>query len=334
MRSNQSFSEKVFSAIVLVFLLKLVYILYSSSYSGMSIILSIAGSIIVFFILAGIATTFNGKGNSSYGNSDSTVLLRSSVFSKIEKKYRDLAKQYEDEKNYAKAAHIYLHLLKDRYAAAETLERGKLYNEAALIYIKYLNNKGKAAACYEHAKSYKQAIKLYTELEQTEKVGDLYVLLNEENEAKKCYLKVIDNYKDKSQYVKASLVYRNKLKDATEAQKMLLYGWRNNKDAYNCLNNYFENIKDYSKLNQEIATIYKNETTDQNKLSFLQVLKHEFKKHESLEELTKDLAYEIIADRIASDKSISSELIYFNVENPSISKDIIKFKFKKNKKDK
>jgi len=331
---RQSFSDKVFSAIVIIFILKLVYIIFSSHYSGTDILTTIAGTVILFLILGGIASGLSGNLRTTSGKPDSNVLLRTEIFNKIQKKYRDLAKQYEEEKQYVKAAHVYLKLLKDKSAAAQTLEKGKLYNEAALIYLKHLNNKVKAAECYENAMVYRQALKYYEELDEKEKVGDMYRLLNEESEARIWYQKVIDDYRAKSQFVKASLVCRNKLKDTTEAQNMLLEGWRTGKDGYNCLNNYFENIKDVEQLNQEIVSIYQNETNEQNKVSFLEILKHEFKKEKSLQEVTKNIAYEIIAERLDTDKLISSELIHFNSDNRSILKDIVKFKVNKKKKGK
>lgn len=334
MMIRQSFSDKVFSAIVIIFILKFAYILYSSQYRGTEILSTIAGTVILFLVLGVIASRLSGDMPVTSGKSNSNVLLRSEVFNKIQQKYRDLAKQYEDEKQYTKAAHIYLKLLKDKNAAAQTLERGKLYNEAALIYLKHLNNKMKAAQCYENAMVYRQAIKYYSELDETEKVGDMHILLNEQTEARKCYQKVIDDYKAQSQFVKASLVYRNKMKDTAEAQNMLLEGWRTNKDGYNCLNNYFENIKDLEQLNQEIIAIYQNETNEQNKGSFLEILKHEFKKDESLQGVTKNIAYEIIAEKLDTDRLISSELIHFNSDNRSILKDIFKFKVSKKKKGK
>jgi Tfp pilus assembly protein PilF len=82
---------------------------------------------------------------------------------------------------------------------------------------------------------------LYKELNEDEKVGDLYVILNDKVKANKYFEKVIENYKTNFQYVKASLVYKNKIGDCSQAQDLLMEGWRANKDAGKCLNNYFAN---------------------------------------------------------------------------------------------
>ena len=92
------------------------------------------------------------------------------------------------------------------------------------------------------AKQYKKAIDLYKEMEQKEKVRDLYKEINDLRNAHSYYQMVADDYVDNSQMVKASLVYRKKMEKIQDAQKVLLKGWEEDKDAFNCLNNYFANI--------------------------------------------------------------------------------------------
>ncbi len=329
---SQSFSDKIFTAILMIFIMKVIYILFQSAQLGFGgVLAALLFSVIVFFILAAVAQSHQ---NSLLGNSDSnsSVLVGDSFFSRIQQKYRDLAQKYIEEKEYRKASHIYFKLLKDKYSAAEALEQGNLHNEAALIHLKHLNNKAKAAECFEKGKSYSQAIQLYTELDFHEKVGDIHLLLNNQNEANKWFVKVIDNYKESGQYVKAALIYRNKMNDTTTAQSLLLDGWRTNKDAYNCLNNYFQNINDFGQLAEEITRVYTHETDESNREAFLQVLKHEYDKDVSLKEVTKEIAYKIIAEKLESNKYIASELIHFNKDNSRIIKDVMLFKSTRNKK--
>ena len=207
-----------------------------------------------------------------------------------------------------------------------------MYQEAAVLYLKFCQNKEKAAECYEKGRAYKEAIALYIELNEQEKVGDLYVLMNEKNEANRYFYKVVEAYRENFQYVKASLILRNKVRDTTNAQEMLLEGWRTNKDAANCLNNYFANVTEINQLQEKIRNVYEHETNESNLESFLQLLKIEFKKEEALETLTRDIAYEIIASKIEKKADISSELLHFNKSNQSISKDIMKFKLNTRKK--
>lgn len=266
------------------------------------------------------------QNNRAYG---SVVLLDNDRFSTLRVRYEKLAQDFIDKKEYQKASHVYRRLLQNNDAASEVLERGALYQEAAVSYLKLCQNKEKASECFEKGRSYKQAIEIYKELHQKEKVGDLYLLMHQRNNANIYFNEVVEEYKANSQYVKASLILRKKVKDTSSAQSMLLKGWRANHDAINCLNNYFANISEMTELQKEIQTIYEEETSEENRESFLQLLKIEFKKDEALQEVTRDIAYEIIASKIEKKPSISSELVHFNRENTSLSKDIMKYKLNK-----
>jgi hypothetical protein len=176
------------------------------------------------------------------------------------------------------------------------------------------------------------AIKLYGELNDYEKVGDLYMTISNPARAIVHYKKVADDYKTRSQYVKASLLYKNKIKNPEEGQSILLEGWRINKDAVNCLSNYFSNIGDSDQLHKELNTIYKKEVTEQNSESFLQVIKHEYRRKNLLRDSIKEIAYEIVSKQIPLNPSIVSELKNFNPENNELFKDTLRFKLKKNSK--
>lgn len=221
---------------------------------------------------------------------------------------------------------MYLKLLKNYNSAAHALESGKYYQEAATIYVKHAGNKMKAAECYEHGKMTDAAIALYKELNENEKVGDLYVSLNKRNDANMYYEKVIDDYKLRNQYIKASLIYKNKIKNVSGAQSLLLDGWRSNKDASNCLNNYFANIADVKTLKNEIHTIYHNDVTPQNSELFLTVLQHEYKKGKELAEPVREIAYEIVAKNVAANPFIVSQLREFNKKDNQLLKDTMKYK--------
>ncbi len=244
----------------------------------------------------------------------------------LQRQYYETAQALLDKKDYQKAAFVYLKLLKNYHSAAQALESGKYYQEAATIYIKHANNKVKAAECYENGKMTHEAIKLYTELNENEKVGDLYVSINQSGRANHYYEKVVDDYKGRSQYVKASLIYKNKIRNTTQAQSLLLEGWRSNRDASNCLNNYFANIADIKELKNEIHAVYQNEINEHNSETFLTVLEHEYAKSNELAEPVRDIAYEIIAKNIQSNPSLSSLLKGFNKKDNQLLKDTLRYK--------
>ncbi|WP_163408195.1 hypothetical protein [Flavobacterium ajazii] len=271
------------------------------------------------------SSSSSGAGSSRSGGS---FLVDSERFAGLQNRYEKLAENFIEKKEYSRAAHIYLKLLKNHQKAADVLEKGEMYGEAAAIHLKFLHNKHKAAECYEKGHIYKQAIELYTELNQHEKVGDLYTVLKNRTDADKHYTIVIDNYKANSQYVKASLILKDKMDNREEAQNLLLTGWKNQKDALNCLNNYFANIQSTEKLSTAITSIYENEVSSDNSELFLQAIKHEFKKHQSMEEITRNIAYEIVSEKIAKRPDIASELLFFNQMNKSLLKDVMKYKLK------
>lgn len=211
--------------------------------------------------------------------------------------------------------------------AANTLEEGKLYPEAAALYLKYMNNKERAASCFEKGRMTSDAIGLYKELKMYEKVGDLYQSINNQKEAFEHYNYVVENYKASDQYLKASLLLRNKMEDKSSAQDILLAGWREEKDSFNCINNYFVNIEDIQILSKEIDRIYRNETNERNKQEFLKALKYEQKKDALIATQTKELAYEIISELAKINSGILNELSAFN-KDAQLSKDITRYKMK------
>ena len=245
----------------------------------------------------------------------------------LQSQYNSTAESLLSQKEYQKAAFVYMKLLKNYIKAAEVLEEGKLYQEAAAIYLKHANNKVKAAECYVKGNLIVDAISLYKELNENEKVADLYRSIGIHDEAYVYYQKVIDEYKNRNQYIKASLVYKNKLADELGAQSLLIEGWRTNKDAFNCLNNYFSHIRDYKLLNHEIKSIYKNDVNDLNREEFLKVIWYEYKKNNELTDSLKEMAYEIISIHAAINPSIVSDLKLFNSEDLELQKDTMRFSF-------
>jgi hypothetical protein len=318
--------EKLLKALLMLsclfILIKIIAKIIPISYSGFIIFLII----IVFVSIFPLLINESNHSRKSSKSSGKSKLIDNDRFNKLREKYNNLAELYVSQNQHHKAANIYLKLLKDKYKAAQVLEQGKYFGEAAAIYLKHCDDKAKAADCYENGKMYSQSIEIYKELGQKEKVGDLYLLDNNKPEADKYFKIVADDYIENSQYVKASLIYKKKIKDSQKTQDLLIKGWRNNNDAYNCLNNYFANINQLSNVKKAISGIYKHEVFPENKETFLQVIKQEFAKNDQLKELTKKIAYEIISERISSNPQIASELMFFNKEDKQISKDVLKYR--------
>ncbi|WP_066401534.1 tetratricopeptide repeat protein [Flavisolibacter tropicus] len=265
---------------------------------------------------------FGGGANWSGGS----AVLPDSAFNKLYTQYLKTAQELTNQKEYKKAAFVYLKLLKNYPMAAQSLERGLLYSEAASVYLKYCNDKAKAAHCYEQGNMPVEAIELYKELGDNEKVGDLYTSIQRYQEALGYYQKVVDSYVDQHKHVKAALLYKNKMNNAAAAQLVLLEGWRSNSDAFNCLNNYFAAIEDEKQRWSAIQAIYREDVNDKSSETFIRVLRHEYENAPSFAEEVKDMAYEVIVRQAASNPNIVSELRYFNQKDKQIVKDIMRFK--------
>lgn len=292
-------------------------------------LLSSLAFIFIFWLIRYLIKGYNERSFKSTVGNRSSFLLDNSRFNALQNKYENLAKEFTKQKEYHKAANVYLRLLKDNNKAAETLEKAGHYNEAAAIYLKYCKNKSKAAECYEEGKMYLQAIEIYKELPENnfEKIGDLYVKLNQHEEAQEYYIFVIEDYKKKYQFVKASLIFRKKIYDFQSAQDLLFEGWRSKIDAYNCLNNYFANIQDIDVLKSRIIATYNNDVDETNNINFVQVLKNEYSKDDDdLKELIRNIVYEIVAEKIQEEPNVVSELIFFNKTDKQYTKDVMKYK--------
>ena len=333
--NRQKFINKFMAAFFILAILKIIGILaqlfHQSFWSVMWTLFVFAFvAIMIFAVLLRLEKKEKGQNSSGGKSRGGSVYVETSIFDKIRNKYEELAEKYIAEKDYKKAAKVYMNLLQDHYRGAKTLEDGGFYTEAAVIYLKKLKNRTDAAGCYEKAKQYKKAIDLYKELEQKEKVGDLYRIINDIKNSNTYYQMVVDDYVNNNQMVKGSLIYRKKMEMPEEAQKILLKGWEENKDAFNCLNNYFANIFDVKQLEHSIQELYQK-TPEDKKIIYLDAMKHEFKKDPKLQTATRNIAYEIITEKVSGHSEIVNELKHFNPDDEVILKDISRYKTGRNK---
>jgi len=267
-----------------------------------------------------------------WGNDDWSGSARGSIrlgrnhLNLLNQEYRDAALRLMQNKEYRQAAFVYLRLLKDYHSGADALEKGGFYAEAASVYLKYLNDKEKAAICYEKGQMPLEAIQLYKDLGRNEKVGDIHLSIGQRKEARPWFEKVVENYLDRFDYLRASMIQRQKLGEPDLAQAMLLKGWRADKDAVNCLDLYFSGINDPGQLEMAIKKMYAAETNEKNEEKYLQVLKKQFELHVGLQDTMRDIAYEIVADRIGENPFIASELQAFNKKDKKLLKDILLYR--------
>jgi tetratricopeptide (TPR) repeat protein len=272
---------------------------------------------------------FSLFGRSSGGSG--SVVMPDNAYSQLYAQYLKTAQELSQQKEYKKAAFVYMKLLKNYPMAAQSLESGGLYQEAASVYLKYCHDKAKAAACYEKGSMPLEAIELYKELGEDERVGDLYTSIHRHKEAGVYYQKVADAYVHQYKHVKAALLYKNKMNNPEAAQGVLLEGWRANRDAFNCLNSYLAAISNEKQLWATIQQVYQQEVRDVQKETFLRVLKYEYDKQYAFSEGIKDMAYEIIVEQVPTNPSLVSELRSFNQKDKQLLKDTMRFKLKSKK---
>lgn len=269
--------------------------------------------------------------NSRISGGSGYYTMEDDALSLLRKQYRDSADKLVSDKKYIQASYIYIKLLKDNYAAARMFENANLYQEAGDVYQKLIEDNLRAGECFEKAKLYDKAIEMYKTKDMYERIGDLYSLMNNKKEADVFYQKEIDRHSSDLQYIKAAKVSSEKMNNPNYAQSLLLKGWKEFADPYNCLGKYFSNIEKEKERGREIKRIFEEDITPKNREGFLRILQKEYKQTESLRGMTKDIAYTIIADILPQNKNIASELIAFNKEDSQLIKDTIRYKLSRSK---
>lgn len=225
-------------------------------------------------------------------------------YNDLRDKYLHAAQQALYKKDFKKAAYVYAHLLGDYALAASVLRQGKHYREAAILYKDHLNNPQQAAECYEEGGLYFEAIEIYTGLQEYEKAGDLYLELEQNDNALECYEKGVDKAKQNNDYLEQSRIITDKIGNRPLAKKVLLEGWRDAKQSEACLTKYFDLVADDSKdlLHDEVQQFYASGNAKNKTLSFLNVIDDVNKKYKTseLENTCREIAYEVVSEEVSA----------------------------------
>lgn len=250
-------------------------------------------------------------------------------FHELSERYNATARELKERGQYEKAAFVYMKLLKDYRMAAATLEEGKLYAEAAAIYLKYCEDKTQAAKCYEHGRLYEKAIDLYKELEDSEKVGDLYLELNNRVEANRHYEDAATKLLKRSNYIQAAEIYDTKMEDEQKARTVLLEGWETNSKRRDCLRKYLSYYPVQSDLKSQIEQFYRSKVEGESSQDFLSVIQTEYISNPDQSDYLKEIALEIIVKEAPNNRAIVNELRVFRPADKELPKDLNRFKFQK-----
>ncbi len=322
---ESKFQAKVIYFIICVLVLKLVYVVISSLIHGSfgEFLFALIVLLVIFFVITAFVDSLFTKDN-PYGNSHGGVTtVGDRQFQALMDRYEKLCDDFIEKKQYKKAAYIQLKLLRNPYKAATILKEGHLYNEAANVYLKRCKDKHQAAECYELARSYTKSVDLYKELHLNEKAGDIYTKLKDTKKAHQQYQIVVDDYKNNYQYVKAALIYRKKMEDKESANKLLVKGWTENKDAVNCANNFFANFKEKAAVKKILNGFREEFVTEHNESKFLRVLQLEYNRDIAPKENIQDMAYELISKN-NTNREMLLALHHFIDDDSQITRDIIR----------
>ena len=251
-------------------------------------------------------------------------------YNDLRTKYINAAQKEIERKNFKKAAYIYAHLLGDYYAAANALEKGEYFREAAALYKDHLKNISAAAQCLERGGLFLEAIELYKQLEQYEKIGDLYDTISRKTDAASYYEQTIGIKLQSSDYLDAGRVMKDKLKDTDRGRETFLNGWKNEKQAENCLKNYFDLARETGNdsIEQEVKKVYTNHTPNKKKKKFLEVLKHVYNRKADIKALAsyQEIAYEITSEQADEGNPYAlNDLAHFFPDDELISSDCSRY---------
>ncbi len=148
-------------------------------------------------------------------------------------RYRELANREIMLGRHRRAAYIYATLLEDFESAASTLAAGHHYHER-------LNRPLEAARCFEQGGLISDAIPIYEELKRFEKVGDLYIAVDQPENAREAYYKAVAERRKSDDRLEAARLLETKLAAPDEALTELAAGWPDSAQAGRCLSEQFE----------------------------------------------------------------------------------------------
>ena len=116
------------------------------------------------------------------------------------------------------------------------------------------------------------------------------------------------------------------------ANKLLLKGWDDYKDAVNCANNYFANFKNPENLQKALNDFKNKRVHVKNEENFLKTLTHEYNKDIAPKDEIQTMAYELISKNNQND-TMMSLLKHFVNDDTQLRKDILRHRTKSSKED-
>lgn len=170
-------------------------------------------------------------------------------------RYRAAANRELNLKRYLRAAYVFGELLGDFSAAANALEQGRYFREAATLYRERLKNPAAAAKCLKQGGLLLEAVTIYEELGEYEEAGDLYALVNHEDDSIRCYRKAFKQAIGRDAHLQAARLLEAKLHAPDEALDLLLSQWPGSRSAAECLSAYFDLLERLNRHDQTLGHV-------------------------------------------------------------------------------
>ncbi len=226
----------------------------------------------------------------------------------LQRKYRELANREIGLGRYRRAAYIYAELLADIEAAANVLKQGQHWREAAVLYQERLKRPLDAAECLEQGGLCSEAIELYLEHKRYLKAGDLYVQLQQQDEADKCFELAVSECRSRRDALGAAKILEEKLASVPRAIDALDDGWPHSDQASQCLEQLFLLFKRHSmhdSAKKKISELRTHYAPPQRQASLVDVLADNATKYTDRE--VQNLAAD--ACRVVAAKNLSTSRI-------------------------
>lgn len=265
-------------------------------------------------------------GNTNSNSSGGTINLEADTINKLVKKYEELATDFAKKGEYEKAAFVYLKLLRNKYMAAQMLEKAGKYIEAAKTYLSI----GEAysfiaAVAYLKGNDYQKALQLFIQSKSWEQAGDLLTKLNDPHQAREMYLKKIDELKSGKHYLGAGDFAINKLEDFQLAYDLYKTGWQTGNKGQSCLKGMLKQ-QEPSKQLELLSDLIPEASNLKQKQDLIGALHHAYKTAGNSANAFRLKAFSCLSSWAEKEPSLLNQLKGFNQNNTSLSKEIQRFK--------
>lgn len=189
--------------------------------------------------------------------------------------YRAAAEREVRLGRFRRAAYIHAELLGNFNAAATVLEQGQHYHEAAALYRDRLDSPANAARCLERGGLLHDAIEIYLELKQMMKVGELYLRLDQKEEAYSAFRLAVEERLQNDDRLAAAEILHTSLEDTQAALTVLEEGWPHGPQAKKCLEQYFEllgEVGEFDRAVDKVTSLRKNSHSLPKRTDLIDVL--------------------------------------------------------------